>query len=98
MLDVYGTSLVKYCKEKNLPYAKIWYRMSVKGMNIHEAIEDVRSSKNKPHHCNHWVNGVTLRQYCKANKINYEVLLNKMKRRKCTPEEALNERLQETIS
>lgn len=88
-IDVFGTSLVKFCKEKDLPYAKIWYRVTVKGMNIAEAINDVERSTGKPRYCRHWINGMTLRQYCLQNNINYVAMIAKMGRTRRTAEQLL---------
>lgn len=86
-MNAEGLSLVKFCEKYKLPYMRIWYRMSVKGMNLAEAIKHFRETENKPPHCKNYINGISARQYCKNNNISYRALVGKCFRRGCTLEE-----------
>lgn len=88
-MDANGLSLTKFCEKYNLPYARIWYRMSVKGMNLAEAIKHFRETEDKPAHCKNYVNGMSARQYCIKNNLKYEQLMTKCHKKKCTIEDYL---------
>lgn len=92
-MDANGLSLTKFCEKYNLPYMRIWYRMSVKNMNLAEAIKDYRQSENKPHNCKYYFKGMTARQYCKKNNLNYDAIIMYCSRKGIDVKDYLNERL-----
>lgn len=88
-MDANGLSLTKFCEKYNLPYMRIWYRMSVKGMNLVEAIKHFRETENKPAYCKNYVDGMSARQYCIKHNLSYHNLMTKCYRKKYTLEDYL---------
>ena len=81
-----GQSLRQYCLEHKISYRIAYILCDEKGLNPADAIE--RASNPRPKNRKHYVDGLTLKEFCRKNNIPYDAVL---KQRKKYPDYSIQE-------
>ena len=84
-------NLKKFCREQDIPYVPVWYRLFIKGMTLDEAIIDVKLPPKSYRYCKYYWKGTPLKHYCKSNGLRYERIVKLIKNLKYTVEQAVRD-------
>lgn len=67
-----GTSLIKFCQDNNVYYSTVLKHIR-DGKSVDEACRIALERRGKKdNNTRYWINGKSLRQYCKENGVKYE--------------------------
>ena len=90
VLMVGSITLFRYCLENQYNYNAIFHYIKKNGVTPEEAIAHYLKSEPRNRGEVIMMGDVTLAQYCLQNQYNYESIFYSIKKRGCTPEEAIN--------
>lgn len=81
-----GKSVMQFCKETGACYGTIWNYVVKDKITVDEACNKALERKgNRDGATKYFVNGISLRQYCSKNGLNYQTLC-RQKRKEQTDE------------